>query len=96
MKSSRSFATTSFAGVVLGLTIATGAAPSLSCVACEVSTSYHAALRAYDRARAWGTIVRWWVDPDYSTPHGQARNDRQPSPRTEDLCQARPVPVRMR
>ena len=96
MKSRRSFATTSFAAAVLALTIAAGAAPSLSCVACEVSTSYHAAIRAYDRARAWGTILRWWVDSDYSTPHRQARDDERPAPKGEDVCQARPMAVRVR
>jgi hypothetical protein len=96
MKSRRSLATTSFAGAVLALTIATGAAPSLSCVACEVSTSYHAAVRAYDRARAWGTIIRWWVDPVYAAPDRQVRDDTRTSPKTEDVCQARPSAVQVR
>ena len=96
MKSRRSLATTSVAGVVLALTLAAGAAPSFSCVACEVSTSYHAAVRAYDRARAWGTIIRWWVNPVYAAPDGQVRNDTRPSPKTEDVCQARPSTLQMR
>jgi len=95
MKSKRSLATTSIAGAVLALTFATGATPSsLSCVACEVASSYQAAVRAYDKARAWGLILRWWVDPEYGTaPARQVRNHARPSPTTEDLCQADPVAV---
>lgn len=94
MKSRRSLATTSFAGAILALTMGAGAAPSISCVACEVSTSYHAAVRAYNRARAWGTIVRWWVDPEYGAASAdEMRQGRPRSTRTEDMCQARPAPV---
>jgi hypothetical protein len=97
MRSKRSLAATSLAGAVLALTFATGAWSSpLSCVACEVTTSYYAAVRAYDRARAWGIILRWWVDPEYgTTPARQDRNHAQSSPKTEDVCEAHPVPVQM-
>jgi hypothetical protein len=93
MKSKRSLTTASFAGAVLALTFATGAwSAPLSCVVCEVATSYDAVVRTYDRARAWGTILRWWIDPEYgTTPTRKARNDAQSSPKTEDVCQARPV-----
>lgn len=96
MKSRRSLATTSFAGAILALTIAAGAAPTLSCVACEVCTSYHAAVRVYDRARAWGTIIRWWVDPVYAAPKRQVHDDTRTSSKTEDICQARPSTMQMK
>jgi hypothetical protein len=65
MRSTRSFATTSFAGTLLALMIATGAAPSLSPIVRDVAGTYRSAVRAYDKARMWGVIARWWVDPEY-------------------------------
>lgn len=93
MKSNGSFATTTSAGVLLALMLAAGAAHSLPCVACEVSTSYHAAVRVYDRARAWGMIAHWWIDPQSASSTPQPES---PSPKTQDVCQARPAdaPVR--
>jgi hypothetical protein len=56
-------------------------------VACEVTASYHAAVRVYDRARLWGVIARWLIDPKYApTARGQ-----ESSPKPEDVCQARPA-----
>lgn len=92
MKSNGSFATTTSAGVLLALMLATGSAHSFSCVACEVSSSYHAAVRVYDRARAWGTIAHWWIDPESASP----TRHEDPSPKPEDVCQARPADARMR
>lgn len=92
MKSNGSFATTTSAGVLLALMLATGAAHSFSCVACEVSSSYHAAVRVYDRARAWGTIAHWWIDPESASPTRQVA----PSPKLENVCQARPADAGMR
>src|ERR1700721_1104915 len=63
MKSTKSFATTSLAGTILALMLATGAAPSLSPIGIHVASSYHSAVRAYDTVRRWGVIARWWVDP---------------------------------
>jgi hypothetical protein len=93
MKSNGSFATTTSAGVLLVLMLAAGAAHSLPCVACEVSSSYQAAVRVYDRARAWGTIAHWWIDPESASP--APRHDG-PSPKPEDVCQARPADARVR
>jgi hypothetical protein len=87
MRSIRSFATTSFAGTLLALTIATGAASSLSPIGRGVANSYRSAVRVYDRARTWGVIARWWVDPEYVP----AVRDRDDSSRREDVCQVRPV-----
>jgi hypothetical protein len=92
MKSNGSFATTRSAGVLLVLMLAAGGAHSLPCVACEVSSSYHAAVRVYDRARAWSTIAHWWIDPE-SAPVAQPE---EPSPISQDVCQARPVDGRGR
>jgi hypothetical protein len=92
MKSNGSFATTTSAGILLVLMLAAGAAHSFSCVACEVTTSYQAAVRVYDRARAWGVIARWWIDPE-SAPVVQHED---PSPKPEDICQARPADGRVR
>jgi hypothetical protein len=65
MRSTRSFATSALAGTIVALMIATGAAPSLSPIGRDVAHSYRSALQAYDRARTWGVIVRWWIDPEY-------------------------------
>lgn len=90
MKSNGSFATTTSAGVLLVFMLAAGAAHSLPCVACEVSTSYQAAVRVYDRARAWGTIAHWWINPESAA----AASQDKPSPKPEDVCQARPADAR--
>jgi hypothetical protein len=87
MKSNGSFATTTSAGILLVLMLAAGAAHSFPCVACEVTGSYHAAVRVYDRARAWGTIAHWWIDPE-SAP---TVREEDPILKPEDVCQARPV-----
>ena len=63
-----------------------GSAP-LPCIACEVTTSYHAAVRVYDRARLWGEIARWWIDPEYVPT---ARRTEPPT-KPEDVCEARPA-----
>ncbi|MFL6427212.1 MAG: hypothetical protein ACJ71S_03130 [Acidobacteriaceae bacterium] len=73
MKSTRSFATTSFAGILLALMTAPGAAPSLAPIERELASGYHCAVRAYDRARMWSVIVRWWIDPEYA-PFGALGN----------------------
>ena len=85
MKSNGSFATTSSAGILLALMFAAGAAHSFSCIACEVATSYHTAVRAYDKARTWGVIVRWWIDPQY----GPTASDKQTPAKTDDVCEMR-------
>jgi hypothetical protein len=90
MKSRRSFATTSLAGTLLALMIAPGAAPSLSPIGREVASSYRCAVRIYDKAREWGLIARWWIDPEYVTAAGAG----QRSLKTEDVCQARPAGAR--
>jgi hypothetical protein len=86
MRSTRSFATTSFAGTLLALMIATGAAPLLSPLGRDVANSYRTAMRAYDRARTWGVIARWWVDPEY-VPAVRHNGDHSAGP--EDVCQVR-------
>ena len=77
MKPNGSFATTTSAGILLAFMFAAEAAHTLPCLACQVATSYHAAVRVYDRARAWGVIARWWIDPEYicqaRPADGQAR-----------------------
>jgi hypothetical protein len=85
MKSNGSFATRSSAGILLALMFAAGAAHSFSCVACEVTTSYRTAVRVYDKARTWGVIVRWWVDPKF----GPTASDKQPPAKTDDVCEMR-------
>jgi hypothetical protein len=52
-----------------------------------VATSYHAAVRVYDKARLWGAIARWWIDPEYAP---SARGP-EPSPKPDDVCLARPA-----
>ncbi len=89
MRSTRSFVTTSFAGTLLALTIATGAAPALPPIVRDVASSYrssyHSAVRVYDRARMWGVIARWWVDPAYVPAAG----DGDDSSKFENVCQIR-------
>lgn len=87
MRPNGSFTTTTSAGILLAFMFAAGAAHTLPCVACEVATSYHAAIRVYDRARAWGVIARWWIDPEYAPT---ARRE-QPAPKPEEVCEARPA-----
>jgi hypothetical protein len=86
MRSTRSFAANSFAGTVVALMIATGAAPSLSPIVRDVASSYRSAVRVYDRALMWGVIARWWVDPAYVP----AVRDGDDSSRFEDVCQVGP------
>jgi hypothetical protein len=87
MRRNGSFATTTSAGILLASLLAVGAAHTLPCVACEVTTSYHTAVRLYDRARVLGVIARWWIDPEYAPT---VRHE-QPAPKAEDVCQARPT-----
>jgi len=87
MRSTRSFATTSFAGTLLALMIATGAVPALPAIGRDVASSYRSAVRVYDRARMWGVIARWWVDPTY-VPVVRNGDD---SSKFENICQVRPV-----
>jgi hypothetical protein len=87
MRSTRGFATTSLAGTILALMIATGAASSLSPIGRDVASSYRSAVRIYDRARMWGVIARWWVDPEYVP----AAWDEGGSSHSEDVCQVRPA-----
>lgn len=92
MKPNGSFATTSSAGILLAFLLFAGAARSLPCVACELATSYHAAVRVYDRARTWGTIVRWWIDPEY----GPSVRDQQPAAKPDDICEMRSISANAR
>jgi hypothetical protein len=85
MKSTGSFATTSSAGILLAFLLVTGAARALPCVACELATSYHDAVRVYDRVRTWGTIVRWWIDPQYAP---SVRGQQQPA-KPDEVCEIR-------
>lgn len=85
MRSTRSVATHSFAGTILALMIATGAAPSLPPIARDVASSYRSAVRVYDRARMWGVIARWWVDPAYVPAAG----DGDDFSKLENVCQIR-------
>jgi hypothetical protein len=87
MRSTRSFATTSFAGTFLALMITTGGSASLSAIGRDVASSYHSAVRVYDKARMWGVIARWWVDPAY-VPVVRNGGD---SSKLENICQIRPV-----
>jgi hypothetical protein len=65
--------------------IATGAAPALPAIGKDVASSYRSAVRVYDRARMWGVIARWWVDPAYVP----AVRDRDNSSKFENVCQIR-------
>lgn len=82
MKATRSFTTTAFAGILLALMTAPGAAPSLAPIEREVASGYHCAVRVYDRARMWSVIARWWIDPEYA-PSVQGPE------KSEDVCQVR-------
>jgi hypothetical protein len=93
MKATRSFATTSLAGILLALMTTPGAAPSLASpslapIEREVASGYHCAVRVYDRARMWSAIARWWIDPEYA-PSVQRSENQRPE-KSEDVCQMRP------
>jgi hypothetical protein len=92
MKSTRSFATSALAGTIVALMIATGAAPSLSPIGRNVAHSYRSAIQAYDRARTWGVIMRWWVDPEYVP----TIRDGEASSNLEDVSQMRAMGGRER
>ena len=85
MKPTARFSTTSSAGILLAVVLTTGASGSFSCIGCELTTSYHAAVRVYDKARAWGQIARWWLDPEYA-PVVRAR---QSPTKANDVCEMR-------
>jgi hypothetical protein len=85
MKPAASFSTTASAGILLAFVLTTGAAHSFSCIGCELTTSYHAAVRVYDKARAWGLIARWWIDPAYVP----VVRDTQPHAKPENVCEMR-------
>jgi hypothetical protein len=51
-----------------------------------VAASYHAAVRTYDKARAWGLIARWWLDPGYAA----AVRGKLPPVKPNDVCEMRP------
>lgn len=89
MKPTASFSTTASAGILLALVLTTGAARSFSCIGCELTTSYHAAVRVYDTARAWSQIARWWIDPGYASA---MRNPQAPASR-ENVCELRSTGV---
>jgi hypothetical protein len=80
MRTRRSFVTSSLAGSILALTIATGGTPSLSPIGRDVAHSYRCAVRAYDRARTWGEIARWWIDQENAA---SAQDERQSPARGE-------------
>jgi hypothetical protein len=86
MKPNASFATTTSAGLLLAFLSFAGAARSFPCFAGELATSYHAAVRVYDLARTWGTIARWWINPDYAPA---VRGKQRPSAKPEDVCEIR-------
>jgi hypothetical protein len=65
--------------------LTTGAARSFSCIGCELTTSYHAAVRVYDKARAWSLIARLWVDPEYAP----AVRGQQPPAKPDNVCEMR-------
>ena len=83
MRSNRSFATTSCAGTLLALMIATGAAPALPAIGRDVASSYRSAVKVYDKARMWGVIARWWVDPEYVP----VVRDGDDASKLQDVCQ---------
>jgi hypothetical protein len=85
MKPTASFSTTASAGVLLAFVLTTGAARSFACIGCELTTSYHAAVRVYDRARAWSLIARWWIDPEYAP----VVRDTQSHAKPDNVCEMR-------
>jgi hypothetical protein len=92
MKPTASFSTTSAAGILLALVLTTGAARSFSCIGCELTASYHAAIRVYDKARAWGVIARWWIDPEYAP----AVRGQQAPAKPDNVCEMRSTSVSTR
>lgn len=87
MRSKRSLAPTSLAGVILATTLATGATPALCPIERDVVRSWQGAVAMYDQARRWTRIARWWFNPDAAT----LAPAHQPMGRTENVCQARPA-----
>lgn len=87
MRSTRSFAANSFAGTIVALMIVISVAPSLPPIVRDVASSYRSAVRVYDRARMWGVIARWWVDPAYVP----VARDGDDSSKLENICQVRAV-----
>ncbi len=83
MRPNRSFATTSFAGTLLALLSATGAAPALPAIGRDFASSYRSAVRVYDRVRMWGVIARWWIDPEYVS----VVRDGDDASKLQDVCQ---------
>jgi hypothetical protein len=75
------------AGTVLALMITPGAAPSLSPIGRDVANSYRCALRVYDKAREWGLIARWWIDPEFASSVRGGRTD----PKLDDVCLMHPA-----
>jgi hypothetical protein len=92
MKPTASFSTRASAGILLAVVLTTGAARSVSCIGCELMTSYHAAVRVYDKARAWSLVVRWWIDPEYAP----VVRDTQPPAKPENVCEMRSISVTAR
>ena len=92
MKPTASFSTTASAGILLAVMLTTGAARSLSCVGCELTTSYHAAVRVYDKALSWGLIARWWIDPEFAG----AGRDKHPPAKPDNVCEMRSTSVTAR
>ena len=82
MRSKGSFARTPSATIILALVIAAGAAPSFSPIERGVAGSYRSAVRVYERARMWGVIARWWIDPEYVP----SARDEQRVVRFENVC----------
>jgi hypothetical protein len=70
MRSLRSFVATASVGLVLVPVIQAGAVPWLSCLGCETSQvmvgSYQSVAHAYQTARTWSSIARFWVAPPAS------------------------------
>ena len=92
MKPTASFSTRVSAGILLAALLTTGAARSFSCIGCELTTSYHAAVRVYDTARAWSQIARWWIDPEYAP----AMRDQQPAAKPDNVCEMRSTSITAR
>jgi hypothetical protein len=89
MKPTASFSTTASAGILLALVLTTGASRSFSCIGCQLTTSYHAAVRVYDTVRAWSLIARWWIDPAYAA----VVRDQQPLVKPDNVCEMRSTSV---
>ena len=92
MKPTTSFSTRASAGILLAVLLTTGAARSVSCIGCELMTSYHAAVRVYDKARAWSLIARWWIDPEYAP----VVRDQQSPTKRDNVCEMRSTSVTAR